>query len=118
LLAPIVDARYESERFYNNIFEVSTNGQILRSRYGLSGNWRKVIQLLENHDGNGLRRRTPSLVHCLFSPCPISKPPSLLAMLPFVTSLTPSLVPMTNIFIDEGYVFEEFHNTFPKDLVT
>jgi len=116
LPAPIFYARYESERFYNNIFEVSTDGRKLGSCYGLNGNWRKVIQLLENHDGNGseFKSKTPSLAHCLFSPCPTSEPPLLLAMLPFMASLPPSLIPTMTIFIDESYVFEEFHDIFQR----
>jgi hypothetical protein len=118
LPALIVDAKYESKSFYNNNFGVSIDGQKLGSRYGPNGNWRKVIQLLENQDGNEskFKSRIPSLVHCLFSPCPTSEPPSLLAMLPFVASLPSSLIPMTTILIDEGYIFEKFCDIFFEDM--
>jgi hypothetical protein len=108
----MVDAKYESKEFYDNISKDSTNGQELRSRYGLDGSQTKAIQLVENQNENGskFRNKTPLSAHHLPLLCLTLKPPSMPTMPPFVASLLLSPILATTILVDAGYASNLFHD--------
>jgi hypothetical protein len=114
----VVDVEYEFELFYNNIFKDLLNGGELISLFGLGGNWRKAIKLMENEDGTRFEyRRTPSLIHHLSFRGPSLEPPFLLITPPSV--VIPSLLPISelNIHFDGGYAFNELNESTFEDLV-
>ncbi len=101
----IVDVKYASKEFYNNISKDLTYGQELGSRYGLGGNQTKVIQLLENQDDNGFefKNETPLSAHHLPLLCLTLKPPFMPTMPPSMASLLLSPILATTTLVDASY---------------